>query len=99
MADFDLKKFDLEHWWKLLAAAGATIVVASIAVKFTPTIFLGLGLLACGIGEWIDHPLQTKIGQGFKITGYPRSPSILGVVLDGVGIVLAIVGLIKLAFT
>jgi hypothetical protein len=96
MADFDLKKFDLEHWWKLLAAAGAAVLVASIAVKSTPTIFLGLGLLACGVGEWIDHPLQTRLGHGFKITGYPRSPSILGVLLDCLGAILLIVGLIKL---
>jgi hypothetical protein len=96
MADFDLKKLDIEHWWKLLAGAGAAIAVASIAAKFNPTIFVGLGLLSIGIGEWKDHPLQTQLAPGFKLTSYPRSSSMLGVLLDVLGVALAGIGLYKL---
>jgi hypothetical protein len=92
----DLKNFNLEHWWKLLAAAGATIVVASVTVKSVPTILIGLGLIACGIGEWKNHPLQTKVGPGFKITSYPWSASVLGLVLDSCGLVVLGIGLYRL---
>jgi hypothetical protein len=97
MADFDLKKFDLEHWWKMLAAAGVAVSVASIAVKYPPTIFIGLGVLSAGIGEWINHPYQEQIGFNFKLTGHPRSPRISGLLLDGVGLTMTVVGLVKLA--
>ncbi|WP_441280525.1 hypothetical protein [Tardiphaga sp. 862_B3_N1_1] len=99
MPDLDLKKFDLEHWWKMLAAAGIAVSIASIAVKYPPTIFVGLGLFAAGIGEWVNHPYQEKIGFNFKLTGHPRSPRISGLLLDGAGLILAFVGLVKLALS
>lgn len=98
LADFDLKKFDLEYWWKMIAAAGALIVIASIAVKFVPTIFVGLGLLSIGIGEWINHPYREYFDGGpYMLTGHPRLPSMGGLLLDALGVAMAIVGLVKLA--
>ena len=95
----DLKGFDIEHWWKLLAGSGAAIVVASIAVKFTPTIFVGLGALVVGIAEWINHPLQTRVGHGYTLTSHNRKPFAAGLVLDGIGLVLFAIGLLKLVQT
>lgn len=101
MADFDLKNFDLEHWWKVLAAAGLAITVASIAVKYPPTIFIGLGLLLIGVGEWLMHPSFTvPVKDGFErwlVTTQQRRPHPVGFVLDGFGAVLLIAGLVKLA--
>lgn len=101
MADFDLKKFDLEHWWKMIAAAGALIVIASIAVKFLPTIFIGLGLLSIGIGEWWMHPTFTvPVQEGFQqwlVTTQERRPFLAGQMLDGIGALLCMFGLVKLA--
>ena len=101
MADFDLKKFDLEHWWKMIAAAGALIIIASIAVKFVPTIFIGLGLLSIGVGEWWMHPTFTvPVQEGFQqwlVTTQERRPFPAGMILDGIGALLCIVGLVKLA--
>lgn len=94
----DPKKFDLEHWWKMLAGAGAAITVASVAVKFPATTFIGLGLLAAGIGEWINHPYREFVSGGlYKLTGHPRSPTIAGLLFDTGGVVLLTVGLVKMA--
>jgi len=95
-----LKDFDLEHWWKMLAGAGVAIVVASIAVKFVPTILIGLGLLLIGLGEWRMHPrIQYPVGtplDGGIVTITPRMLSPLGLAADGLGGLLGVVGLIKL---
>ena len=55
-----LGKWDLEHWWKLLAAAGALIASTSAPVIFVPGVLIGLGPLFFGIGEWINHPIQMR---------------------------------------
>lgn len=91
-----LKDFDLEHWWKLTAAAGALIAVASAPVQFAPGLLIGLGLLLFGLGEWANHPLRTGVGQGFTITGYPWGPNAFGLVLDAIGVCLFALGLYRL---
>lgn len=89
-----LKNLKIEHWWTLLAVAGAAIAVASIPVRFTPGFPIGLGLLSCGIGESINHPRQSQKEtveglRGFRVVdAYPWKPSIVGSVLDGIGVVL-----------
>jgi hypothetical protein len=44
----DLKDFNLEHWWKLTAAAGALIGVASATSQNKPAFLVGLGLFMFG---------------------------------------------------
>lgn len=97
----DLKGFDLEHWWKMLAGGGAAIAVASIAVKLMPMIFVGLGLFLIGLGEWINHPYQERVDAygRFKISGHLRTNYVAGWLLDCLGLVLAAVGLAKLFLT
>jgi hypothetical protein len=87
---------DIEHWWKLLAGSGALIAIASAPAAFVPGFVTGIGLLAIGIGEWVNHPLQTKLGQGFTITGYPRNPKLSGNVLTGIGGALVIFGVVRI---
>jgi len=91
-----LKNLDLRHWWIAVVASGIAFTTAAIAAQFVPMIFLGLGLLLFGIGEWIDHPIQTQLGPNFKVTSYPRHTTVLGFILDAVGIGLMCVGLYKL---
>jgi len=100
MADLDLSKISFDKWWKVLASAGAAIAVASIAVKFVPTIFVGLGLLLIGIGEWRMHP-EIDVPVGNRMSGgiwtvYPRMSSLSGIACDVLGGLLTLAGLIKL---
>ncbi|MEY9110425.1 hypothetical protein ABH999_006621 [Bradyrhizobium yuanmingense] len=96
MAELDLSKISLDEWWKVVATAGGAIAVAAVAAKFTPAVLLGVGLLLFGVGEWFNHPLQTKVGIGFKITGHPWRPRLFGIVMDVVGLALAFLGLYRL---
>ncbi|MEY9703752.1 hypothetical protein ACFLEY_21515 [Bradyrhizobium sp. YCK136] len=96
MSDFDLSKISLDEWWKVIATAGGAITVAAVAAKFTPAVLLGVGLLLFGVGEWFNHPLQTKVGLGFKITGHPWRPKIFGLLMDAAGLVLAGLGIYRL---
>jgi len=96
MSDFDLGKISLDEWWKVIATAGGAIAVAAVAAKFTPAILLGIGLLLFGAGEWFNHPLQTKVGVDFKITGHPWRPRLFGLLMDGAGLALGGLGLYRL---
>jgi len=98
-----LKKFDFEHWWNLVAAAGAIIAVASITEKFVPGFPIGLGLLFFGVGESANHPRRTEIkgvtlGNIYKITGNPWKPKVFGLFLDAFGVGLFGLGLFQVAF-
>lgn len=53
-----------------------------------PTAQISLGIFFFGIGEWINHPLQTRIAAFGVITGHPRNTSISGVLFDLLGIAL-----------
>jgi hypothetical protein len=57
-----------------------------------------LGAIFIGIGEWINHPLQTRIVPGYKITSYPRVNKFGGNVFDLLGIVCIIIGIRKIFF-
>ena len=81
----------MEHWWKLVGAAGALIAIASIFVQFHPGLLIGLALLFFGMGEWINHPLENEIngamiGSIYKVIGYRWRPNVFGLLLDALGI-------------
>lgn len=83
----------LEHWWIGLVVAGIAVLGAgSIAPDTKVTSAVGLGLLFLGIGEWMNHPSQTRIEGGYgrlwQLTGHPRSPTFLGNAFSLFGIVL-----------
>jgi hypothetical protein len=89
-----LKKFDLKHWWNLVAAAGAVIAAAFFAAQLTHGFLLGLGLLLFGAGERVNHPRRNEIARG-EIVGSsittesnPWKPNLTGLSLDAFGIVL-----------
>lgn len=91
-----LSKWDLQHWWKLLAAAGALMAASSAPAIFVPGVLMGLGLLFVGIGEWINHPIQMKRSGGVITESYPWRFSVTGVVFDTAGIGLFCFGLFRL---
>lgn len=97
-----IEALNIEHWWKAVAAAGLALTVAAAAAKHNELLLIGLGILACGIGEWINRPMQqTVMQQGLGglngiITGHPWRPKPLGITLDSLGVVLVAIGLLKL---
>jgi hypothetical protein len=88
-----MKKFDLQHWWNLIAAAGAITVVAFFIAQLTHGFLLGIGLLLFGVGERINHReprgiVSTEIpGSSITTESYPRDPNLAGLALDVIGIV------------
>ncbi len=92
-----LDKLALDHWYKVLMAAGfAVFLLAGAgllhALPATPTLLISLGVFFFGLGEWRNHPLQERVGLGFKITGHPRSASFSGTAFDLIGLGLASAG-------
>lgn len=90
------KDLDLRNWWIAVLFAGVAISTAAIAVKLVPAILIGLGIMAIGVGEWINHPYQEQLGQGYKITGHPRRPKPSGLLIGAVGVLLLALGLYRL---
>jgi hypothetical protein len=100
-----LKGFDLTLWWNSLIAIGLAIIVAALAAHERGLIFIGLGMISWGFGEWVNHkqliqitPPNVYVPQSM-ITSYPRFSAPFGLCLDGVGLVLIVVGLWKLLFS
>ena len=99
----------VEHWYHLFVALGATGVVVSLSIDVkgianAHALLLSLGTMFIGIGEWINHPLQTRVlhptaytPRGSIITGYPRNPSTLGNLFDLLGFALLALAIYKIA--
>lgn len=92
----------LEHWWiGLVVAGGAVMGAAKLAPDPTAAFALGLGLLLFGIGEWMNHPVQSGItdgmGQVWKVTGHPRRASLGGSAFSLCGLLLLGGGVVRVA--
>jgi len=104
-----LSKLKLDYWYKALVALSAVLLLMSLTVDLkgienSIAQLLCLGSLFIGIGEWINHPLQTAIMPpnayyapgGAKITSYSRKPCLLGSLFDVLGFTIVAVGVYKL---
>lgn len=99
----------VEHWYHVFVALGATGAIASLSVDVkgisnAHALLLSLGLMFIGVGEWINHPLQTRLMHpsvyapgGGIITGHPRSASALGSLFDVLGFLLLGVAVFKIS--
>lgn len=92
----------LEHWWiGLVVAGGAVLGVAKLAPDPKAAFALGLGLLLFGIGEWMNHPVQTRIeggmGRLWQLSGHPRSPTLGGTAFSLCGLLLLGGGVVRVA--
>ena len=67
-------------------------------VENKTAILISLGCLFIGLGEWINHPLQTRIATGMKITSYNRSASLRGSLFDVLGFLLVCIGAYPLLY-
>ena len=102
-----LEKLTMDYWYKVLIVGGFSVFLLAGGglldrLPLLPTISLSLGLFCIGLGEWINHPLQTTLwapGGPFptgKVTGHPRRTSLAGLVFDAVGVALCSFGLYRL---
>ena len=88
----------IDDWYKLLPVIGGVTLVLALTVEMrgVPNVLVQLvsiGVIFIGIGEWINHPMQTKIVPGFKITSHIRLNTFSGNFWDLLGI-----GMIVYAF-
>jgi hypothetical protein len=98
----------IDKWYHVFVVLGAAGAIASVSFELkgvanAHVLIASLGVLFVGIGEWINHPLQTAIlppnaylGGGGILSGHPRSPSLLGSLFDLLGFVLLVVGVWKI---
>lgn len=103
--------FKIEYWYHVFIIIGAAGVLASLVFDFKgvankDALLMFLGMFFVGIGEWINHPLQTQIIRpnaytpgGGIITGHPRKNVALGTLCDILGSVLFLAGIYKIAHT
>jgi len=91
MTQNPLSSLKIDYWYKIFPVIGAVTLILSLTVemKGISNIFvqlLSVGVIFFGVGEWINHPLQTKlIGLG-KITSYNRINTRAGNLWDVIGI-------------
>lgn len=95
-----LKTLVLDYWYKLVIWISVAVLVLALTVPLQVpnrvVLLISLGSLLFGLGQWINHPLQERIGMGYKITGYPRKACISGVLTEIAGVCLVGVGVWKL---
>ena len=89
-------KFD--YWYKILPAIGSVTLVIGLTFKTYGlknlfVIIVSVGIILIGIGEWINHPLQTTLFYSYKITSRKRINTFSGNLADIIGI-----GLVILSF-
>lgn len=85
---------DLE-WWLGLTGVAAVSLVAAIAAGWQNAALMAAGFAGIGVGQWMDHPLLTKLHPRFKITSYPFHPSVPGVALTVIGAGAALYGAVR----
>jgi len=105
--DNPLSKLALDHWYKVLIAVSAAVflLTGTGVLKAFPTAataLISLGTFFIGLGEWINHPLQTGFlppnvyHPGGVLTGHPRRTSLIGNLFLLLGAILIGFGLFKL---
>ena len=89
----------LRRWWIAAIAVGLAITVAAIAAKNHGGILIGLGIGACGFGDWMNHRMETKIKAGGTLTTFERKNRPLGLSLDGIALLVIVLGLLLIIVT
>jgi Na+-transporting methylmalonyl-CoA/oxaloacetate decarboxylase beta subunit len=90
-----LSNLTIDYWYKLLPVIASVTLVLSLTVELqgvtnTFVQIASIGVIFIGIGEWINHPLQTKLAYNLKITNRNRINTFWGNMWDvaGVGLVI-----------
>lgn len=99
-----LSKLSLDYWYQVLMVVCVIVFLLSgagmlKAFPVAPTAAISAGGFFIGLGEWINHPLQTTIASataylpGGVFTGHPRRNGPLGLLFVVLGLVLVGYGL------
>jgi hypothetical protein len=99
-----LSKLVLDYWYKvIMAVSSVTFILCGmgllVAFPVALTASVSGGMFFIGLGEWVNHPLQTKIlpanayYPAGKITGHPRNNSFIGVFFVFIGLAIACGGI------
>lgn len=103
--DNPLSKLKIDYWYHAVMVVSIVILILALTVKLeginnTTVQLYSLGSFLIGLGEWKNHPLQTKIHTpneymptGGIITGYPRSNNFLGVLFVVLGTTIIFFGI------
>ena len=98
----------IDYWYHVFVLLGAAGTIASLifdikGITNKQALLLSLGCLFIGIGEWINHPIQTisvpprANHPGGILTGHPRNPDLLGSLFDIMGFILIATAVYKIA--
>jgi hypothetical protein len=107
--DNPLSKLALDYWYQVMMVVCVVVFLlcgAGILKAFptVPTAAISAGGFFVGLGEWINHPLQTAIMRqtayqpGGVIKGHPRNNKPLGILFVVLGLALVVFGIYR-AFT
>jgi hypothetical protein len=105
--DNPLSKLSLDYWYHVVIVASAAVFLLAAsdvlkALPLAPVLAMSGGAFLVGLGEWINHPLQTSIMTpsafmpGGIITGHPRNNRPIGLLFDAVGLALIGYGIYRI---
>jgi len=95
-----LSKLALDYWYKVLMVVCVPVFLLSAMgmlkeFPVAPTSAISAGGFFIGLGEWINHPVQTAIIGAGVISGHPRKNNVIGVLFLLLGIGLITFGLYR----
>jgi len=105
--DNPLSKLELDYWYKVLMVVSFVVFLLAgsgvlKAFPTAPTALISLGIFFAGLGEWINHPLQTGFlapnayHPSGVLTSHPRSNNLIGIGFVLLGLVLILWGILRL---
>ncbi len=105
--DNPLAKLNIDYWYHAVTVLSGVILFFSLFIEIQETSnslvqLVSLGCFLIGLGEWINHPLQTKLHTpnefmptGGITSGHPRNNRFLGICFVMIGILLLFIGFIS----
>ena len=99
--DNPLSKLELDYWYQVLMVVCVVVFLLAGAgilklFPFAPTAAISAGGFFIGLGEWINHPLQSVIVPSGVLSGHPRKNSVIGLLFLFFGIGLIGFGLYRM---
>ena len=101
-----MENLKIDHWSKGVASFFAAASLAALALSNQLIFVTCLGGFLYGVGEWINHPIQTRIVSPAE-SGYPgwikgsgclRNNSSYGVAIAVIGTAIFIFGILKILY-